>query len=146
MALTAFQRDVCRLVADQRVRSGERYVAGGAALNEVLKAARLSRDVDLFHDTADAVDDSFDSDRALLEREGFDVTTVRQRRAFVEADEARALIGVLPAEHVGKCLLDSQGALLQGSLEGVKAALESGRVCYHSGCIRGALPALVDGG
>jgi len=32
MALTPFQRDVCRLLADNRLRGGESYVAGGAAL------------------------------------------------------------------------------------------------------------------
>ena len=36
MALTAFQRDVCRLLAGNRLRSGESYVAGAAALNELL--------------------------------------------------------------------------------------------------------------
>ena len=39
MALTGYQREVCRLLADNRVRSGESYVAGGAALNEVLRAS-----------------------------------------------------------------------------------------------------------
>jgi hypothetical protein len=54
MALTPFQRDVCRLLADNRLRSGESYVAGGAALNTLVAAPRLSRDVDLFHDTEQA--------------------------------------------------------------------------------------------
>ena len=31
MALTTFQRDVCRLLAGRRIASGESYVAGGAA-------------------------------------------------------------------------------------------------------------------
>jgi len=55
MALTAYQRDICRLLADNRLRSGESYVAGGAALNELLRAPRLSRDIDLFHDTEQAL-------------------------------------------------------------------------------------------
>ena len=33
MALTGFQRDICRLLAENRIRSGESYVAGAAALN-----------------------------------------------------------------------------------------------------------------
>ncbi len=269
MALTPFQRDICRLIADHRVRSGERYVAGGAALNELLKGARLSSDVDLFHDTAEAVDESFEQDRALLEREGLRVTVVRQRRAFIEAevrggahgvllqwvqdsayrffplvehpdfglvlhpfdlatnkvlalvgrvevrdwvdvittherlqplgllawaavakdpgfsprslieqaartsrystievaslafdgpppdagdlsrrwhvaiDEARAVIGMLPAEHVGECALDSDAALLRGSPDDVRRALEAGRIHYHAGSIRGVLPTLL---
>ena len=39
MALTEFQRSVCRLIARSTVASGESYVAGGAALNEVLANA-----------------------------------------------------------------------------------------------------------
>ena len=51
MALTLLQRRICRLVADERKRSGESYVAGGGALNELLAGTRKSRDVDLFHDS-----------------------------------------------------------------------------------------------
>ncbi len=51
MALTEFQRDVCRLLAENRIRSGDSYVAGGAALNELLASPRRSRDIDPFHDT-----------------------------------------------------------------------------------------------
>jgi hypothetical protein len=54
MALTDLRRDVCRLLAAHRVASGESYVAGGAALNELLSTSRLSRDLDLFHDTVAA--------------------------------------------------------------------------------------------
>jgi len=86
MALTNFQRSVCRLVARSRIASGESYVAGGAALNEVLAAPRLSRDVDLFHDTESALDASWSADRKLLEENGFTVRPVRERRSFVEAE------------------------------------------------------------
>lgn len=51
MPLTELQRTVCRLIAANRIASGESYVAGGVALNELIGAARLSRDIDLFHDT-----------------------------------------------------------------------------------------------
>ena len=55
MALTPFQLSVCRLIARTRIAVGESYVAGGAALNALTRAPRVSRDVDLFHDTAAAV-------------------------------------------------------------------------------------------
>ena len=42
MALTGLQRAVCRLLADNRIASGESYVAGGVALNEAIAAARIS--------------------------------------------------------------------------------------------------------
>lgn len=86
MALTDLQRTVCRLLAAHRVASGESYVAGGVALNEWLGAPRLSRDVDLFHDTESALDLSWKEDRALLLSSGYTVRVVRERPGFVEAE------------------------------------------------------------
>jgi acetyl-CoA/propionyl-CoA carboxylase biotin carboxyl carrier protein len=45
--------------------SGESYVAGAAALNALTGAARISRDIDLFHDTAEAVGASWEAARAV---------------------------------------------------------------------------------
>jgi hypothetical protein len=90
MALTTLQRDVCRLIAATRIASGESYVAGGAALNEALAASRVSRDLDLFHDTEAALDASWRADRRLLEDNGYSVRPVRERPSFVEAEVSRA--------------------------------------------------------
>jgi hypothetical protein len=89
MALTAFQRDVCRLLADNRIRSGESYVAGGAALNEILRAPRVSRDLDLFHDSTEALEAAWRADRASLEAAGCRVHVVRERAGFVEVGVER---------------------------------------------------------
>ncbi len=89
MALTPFQRSVCRLLAQTRIASGESYVAGGVALNELLSAPRVSRDIDLFHDTEAALQASWDADRTLLETQGFQVTVVRERSSYAEARVAR---------------------------------------------------------
>ena len=89
MALTSFQRDICRLLAGNRLRSGESYVAGGAALNTLLGAPRLSRDIDLFHDTEEALAASWTADRDLLEREGYILSVIRERPTFVEAEVGR---------------------------------------------------------
>jgi hypothetical protein len=89
MALTRFQRDVCRLLADTRLRSGESYVAGGAALNEILRAPRLSRDIDLFHDTEAALAASWAADRRSLESAGCQLSVIRERPTFVEAEVRR---------------------------------------------------------
>jgi hypothetical protein len=86
MALTAFQRTVARLLADHRIAAGESYVAGGAALNELLAADRVSRDLDLFHDTEAAVTAMWDADRRVLEGHGFTVAVLRERPSFVEAE------------------------------------------------------------
>ncbi len=89
MALTPLQRDVCRLLADNRKASGESYVAGGAALNELLSAPRLSRDLDLFHDTEEALAATWEADRRLLAAAGHAVRVVRERPTFVEAEVER---------------------------------------------------------
>jgi hypothetical protein len=64
-------------------------VAGAAALNELLAAPRISRDVDLFHDTESALDWSWQSDRRILEQAGFTVRPIRERASFVEAEVER---------------------------------------------------------
>lgn len=86
MALTPFQRTICRLIAEHRIASGESYVAGGVALNELTGANRLSRDVDLFHDTDEALETTWQADRRLLEGRGFTVRVVRELRTFIEAE------------------------------------------------------------
>lgn len=89
MALTPLQRELCHLLADGRRRSGEGYVAGGVALGEALPSTRQSRDIDLFHDTAEAVARSWDCDRETLESAGFVVTALRERPGYVEAAVSR---------------------------------------------------------
>lgn len=85
MVLDDLQRTVCRLLAERHVRSGETYVAGGSALDELLAAPRLSRDVHLFHDTEEAVETSWRADREALLAAGFEVEPLRERPGFVEA-------------------------------------------------------------
>lgn len=95
MALTDLQRAICRLLAEQRIRSGESYVAGGVALNELLGGPRLSRDIDLFHDTEEAVEASWGADRASLEGAGYSVRVIRERPGFIEAEVSRGKDAVL---------------------------------------------------
>jgi hypothetical protein len=89
MALTPFQRFVCRLLADHRISSGASYVAGGVALNELLGAPRRSRDIDVFHDSDAALDESWRADRALLTSADLIVEVVRERPGLVEARVSR---------------------------------------------------------
>ncbi|MCY4378054.1 MAG: hypothetical protein OXC31_30200 [Spirochaetaceae bacterium] len=85
MALTDFQRGICRLVAEQRKEAGVSYVAGGVALNLLLGSGRVSRDIDVFHDAEAAVHVSFAADRRLLELHGYTIETVRELPGFIEA-------------------------------------------------------------
>jgi len=64
-------------------------VAGGVALNTLLNTPRLSRDIDLFHDTDAALLTSWVADRQLLQAAGYRVAVVREAAAFVEAVVSR---------------------------------------------------------
>jgi len=89
MALTPFQRGICRLLARHRIAGGEAYVAGGAALNELTAGTRVSRDVDLFHDSEEALEKTWAADRALLESQAYQLQVVRHRPGIIEAQVAR---------------------------------------------------------
>ena len=95
MALTAFQRTVCHVISENRLREGESYVAGGAALNTLIGAPRQSRDIDLFHDTDEALAKTWQADRALLEQNRYSIQVLRERPTFVEAVIAQADESVL---------------------------------------------------
>jgi len=85
MGTTAFQRELCRLVAANRISLGTSYVAGGVALNTLIQAGRVSRDIDIFHDTDEAVLSAWEADRRLLDAHGYSVEPTRTLPSFVEA-------------------------------------------------------------
>jgi hypothetical protein len=95
MALTEFQRAICRLIARERIESGVSYVAGGVALNTLTNSPRISRDIDIFHDTAESVQSGWTADRIVLEKAGYTVHLVRERTTFVEASITRATESVV---------------------------------------------------
>lgn len=85
MALTEFQVELCRVISEARRQGRESYVAGGSALNNLLKAPRRSRDIDLFHDTDEALRRSWATERTLLESRGYRLEVLREAPSFVEA-------------------------------------------------------------
>ena len=85
MAVTGFQAEVLRRIARSRVAGGETYVAGGLALNHVLGGTRVSRDIDVFNDTAEALRSAVEGDMSVLRAAGFDVRMTRETSAFTEA-------------------------------------------------------------
>jgi hypothetical protein len=89
MALTEFQRTICRLIPAERLRSGESYIARAVPLNVFTEASRISRDIDLFHDTSKAVEVSWNADRTLLVSHGYLVKVQNERTGFVEAEVSR---------------------------------------------------------
>ena len=85
MALTNFQAGVCRIIAANRKAAGDSYIAGGSALNVLLDAPRLSHDIDIFHDTTEALRVSWNTDEKSLSEHGYNVDVVREAPSFVEA-------------------------------------------------------------
>ncbi len=85
MAVTPFQAAILRLLSVQRKQHGESYVAGGVALNSLLSAPRLSHDIDLFHDTTEALNATWALDKSTLTTHGYVVRAIREAQAFVEA-------------------------------------------------------------
>ncbi len=96
MVVTDFQRVVCRVLAERRRQAGDSYVAGGTALNLVLDAPRFSRDIDIFHDTTEALRASWQADRETLAAEQYTIQIVRDSPTFVEIiarkDDGQVLI------------------------------------------------------
>jgi hypothetical protein len=86
MAITKFQREVCRLVARHRIESGVSYVAGALALNAFTDSPRVSNDIDVFHDRAEAVAASWEQDRKALENAGYSIRLLRELKGFVQAE------------------------------------------------------------
>lgn len=89
MALTCFQCELLRLLAQNRIDNPESYVAGGLALNHRLGTPRISRDIDIFHDSKDAMRRSWEADRKTLETYGCDVRPLRELEYFIEAEVAK---------------------------------------------------------
>lgn len=85
MALTSFQKNICKLISANRIQNKESYIAGGTALNTLIDSSRISKDIDLFHDTQEALAVTWSMDRKLLTANNYKVQIVRERPAFIEA-------------------------------------------------------------
>ena len=75
---------MCRLLNAHRNENNTSFLAGGAALNVLLNARRFSADLDLFHDSIEAVRATWDNDRRVLEENGYTLNIVREKCGFVE--------------------------------------------------------------
>lgn len=95
MALTDYQIEILRLLAEDRKRAGVSYVAIGVALGQALRSARRSEDIDLFHDSEEALWATWQKDRNTLEQGGHQIRVVREASAFVEARVVRGQDSVL---------------------------------------------------
>jgi hypothetical protein len=85
MALTEYQREILAQLARERISRQESYLAGGAALTEATASPRRSKDIDLFHDTQEALVATWLDDRRILSGAGYAVEPRRELAVFVEA-------------------------------------------------------------
>ena len=92
--LTGLQQELLALLARSR-RSGG-YLAGGTAINIASTSRRFSDDIDFFHDSIEAVAESFARDSTVLERAGYSLRILLSQpgliRATVEAGDQATLI------------------------------------------------------
>jgi len=96
LSVTQFQYKICRIISKRLQESGERYVAGGVALNLAVNGRRLSRDIDLFHDTTEALESSWLRDCEILRENNLSVEVLRDAPGFKEVmvikDQERAVV------------------------------------------------------
>jgi hypothetical protein len=80
MPLGTFERDILRLLAQNR--NPDSFVAGATVLHQAEKSPRISRDIDLFHDAAEAISAAVQKDVATLQAHGFIVEIPHPQPAF----------------------------------------------------------------
>ena len=81
MPLSSLQHRVLTLLAAHR--SPDSYVAGGVALN--VRGPRISKDIDIFNDSAERMAAAASADAGILIAHGFDVKWKRQRASIHSA-------------------------------------------------------------
>jgi len=83
MPLGIFEREVLRVIAANR--NPDSFVAAATVLNQAPNTGRSSRDIDVFHDTAEALESAVVADTAALKAAGYDVAVGRAFPGFVRA-------------------------------------------------------------
>lgn len=87
MPLTEFQRTLLAELSTDR--SGDVYLAGGAALHFAPNSVRYSDDLDFFHDSIERVASTFAADSARLSGAGYAVTVELSQPGFIRATVRR---------------------------------------------------------
>lgn len=83
MPLTAFQKEIARLLAVNR--KPESHVGGGSAINRADSSPRYSNDLDLFHDAAERVAGCAEADGQILQARGCSLTWQLRQPGFFQA-------------------------------------------------------------
>ena len=81
MPLTPFQASALRLIATNR--SPDSHLAGASAILAAPASPRFSGDIDLFHDSEEAVARAYGMDAKILEANGYRVRTLLSQPGFI---------------------------------------------------------------
>jgi hypothetical protein len=87
MPLTAFQKEVARLLAAHR--NPDSHLAGGAVINRADSSFRFSADLDIFHDAAESVAACAEADARELLAAGYTLHWALRQQGFFRAEVTR---------------------------------------------------------
>jgi hypothetical protein len=96
MPLTAFQKEIVRLLAANR--NPDSHLGGGAVINRASNSPRYSADFDLFHDVAETVLASAETDAAVLIRHGYEVEWLL-RQPYLQRAQVRSAQGAVRLDY-----------------------------------------------
>src|SRR5947207_2948122 len=87
MPLTAFQREVARILAVHR--NPDSHFARGAVINRAAASLRYSDDLDIFHDVAQIVAACAEADAKALREAGYSIEWALRQEGFFRAEASR---------------------------------------------------------
>lgn len=158
MALTEFQRGVCRLLAEARVRLVGRVeprdlvdtLTCDQAVQPLGYLAWAACGKDSGFSPASILELAARSNRyAEAEIQGLDFEGATpkaadlSRRFKAALATGREIVARLPGAEAGKAVLTKDGRLFREGTTDLEDALAKGQVLFHPGSIRGAFPRLV---
>lgn len=88
MPIGDFEREVLRLIAANR--NPDSFLGGATVLHQAAGSPRSSRDVDVFHDTTESLEQSSERDMATLRNAGYEVELHKSQETFRRAFVRRA--------------------------------------------------------
>jgi hypothetical protein len=88
MPIGEFEREILLLIA--RNRNPDSFIGGATVLHQSAASPRVSRDVDIFHDTTESLASSVEADTAVLRAAGYEVDLGREQETFRRAIVRRA--------------------------------------------------------
>ena len=87
MPLGPFEREVLHLLASHR--SPDSYIGGATVIHQSPDSPRASADIDIFHDSTDAVQAAVVADTAALSTSGYAVEIVTRYGSFARGIVSR---------------------------------------------------------